>query len=1242
MDFVCAPRLAAPQLDDGDIVVDAPPEVPRPAPANPLTWLMPAAMLVAALGMALLYFTSGTSRSPMFMLFPVMMLVSVVGSLAYGARGTRRTGELDQDRREYLRYLDALDDATVRTAGAQHWSMHWTHPDPASLWTLVGGRRMWERRPDDTDFCVVRVGLGTLPLSTTLVAPEPTPSESVDPVTADALRRLVVARSAVSNLPVVVDLREHPRITVDGDVLAARGLARAMICQLAVLHGPEHVRIATVVDDAAAPEWEWLKWLPHQADYRLHDDAGPSRMTYRSMVEVKACESAHLVVLVDGGDASGDPPAGSVTVLMIGTTEAAGKGTGDRLPVAPECRDDLSPVTALTCARRLAAFRIGSSTTAGPPRALSGWAALNGIGDVEHLDAATCWRPRTGGRRLRVAIGVSDAGEPVELDIKEAAHDGMGPHGLCVGATGSGKSEFLRTLALGLIATHSPEVLNLVLVDFKGGATFLGFERLNHVAAVITNLSDEAHLVARMRDALAGEMTRRQQLLRAAGNYANVTDYEAARATGATLPPLPVLFIVVDEFSELLSQQPDFADLFTAIGRVGRSLGMHLLLASQRLDEGRLRGLENHLSYRICLKTFSSAESRAVLGTPDAYDLPSTPGLAYLKTAAGQLVRFRTAFVSSPVSRSAVLASSQRDCRPALFTACPVPRRRSEAVPDGPTTTRNILETVLDGLAGQGTPAHRVWSPPLAQSPALDVVLASSVGLAPLVVPIGLVDKPFAQRRDPLIADLSGAGGHVAIVGGPRSGKSTALRTLTLALAATHPPTRVQIYGLDFGGGVLAAMRVLPHVGAVAGRFEPALVRRIVGQVQALIRTREARLRRDGADARFDDAYGDVFLAVDGWAAVRQDFDGLEEAITAVAMQGLAVGVHVVVTASRWVEIRPALKDQLGTRIELRLGDPADSEMDRRKARLLGDCPPGRGITRDGLDMLIALPRLDGRSSKVDLDAALRADAGLLRARHPMAGAPPVELLPTKVTADAVAALAAGARSAAHVLIGLAEDDLAPVAVDFGGQSHLVVLGETECGKTSTLRTLCLELVRGSDASSTQILIIDPRRSLLGVVESEHLAGYAMSAAAAETHVATMARNLRTRVPGVEVSQRQLRDRSWWSGPEIFVVVDDYDLIAESAANPLAPLLDLLPHAADLGLHVVVARRSGGAARAMFDPFLARLRDLGCMGLTMSAGPDDGVLLGAVRPTSQPPGRGTLTRRGRPNQVVQVSWTDPQ
>ena len=314
--------------------------------------------------------------------------------------------------------------------------------------------------------------------------------------------------------------------------------------------------------------------------------------------------------------------------------------------------DQCDQATAEAFARRLTPLHtVTAGVTDTPSGEIAGpmdFMDLLGLGDVHGFDPALAWRQRPARDRLRVPIGLGDGGNVIYLDIKESAQQGMGPHGLVIGATGSGKSEFLRTLVLGLALTHSPEQLNMVLVDFKGGATFAGMSEMPHVSAVITNLAQELTLVDRMQDALSGEMVRRQELLREAGNYASIRDYEKARAAGEPLEPLPSLFIVVDEFSEMLSAKPEFIDLFVAIGRLGRSLGLHLLLASQRLEEGRLRGLESHLSYRVGLRTFSAAESRGVLGVPDAYELPPVPGLGFLKPDQSTLLRFKAAYVSGP------------------------------------------------------------------------------------------------------------------------------------------------------------------------------------------------------------------------------------------------------------------------------------------------------------------------------------------------------------------------------------------------------------------------------------------------------------------------------------------------------------------------------------------------------------------------------------------------------------------
>ena len=1215
--FAPAARRPATAFATADIAVVAPPEVARPTSSGLLVRLLPAFMSVASLGVMAAAFFSGSavSRNPTFLALPIMMLISVVVAAVSG-RG--RGAGLDADRVDYLGYLSDLRATVTETAAAQRSSLNWDHPGPDTLWTLVGGPRMWERRAADSDFCVVRVGVGTRPLATRLVAPETRAAQRSDPVTATALHRFLDAHSTITDVPIAIPLRPAAPVTIDGDSTRARALLRAMICQLAVLHGPDQLLIVAAISDRRRADWDWLKWLPHNQHPSAGDAGGSARMVYPSMAEAERALPAgtarpHLVVVCDLDERA--TAIEGASVLEVGSG-GAGAAVAIRHPGEAERLarpDQLEPAEALTCARRLAVYRAGEPAR---PDGGTGWPQLLGIADVGCFDPITLWRSQNRRDRLCVPIGTTTDRKPLLLDIKEPAENGMGPHGLCIGATGSGKSELLRTVALGMMMRNSPEVLNLLLIDFKGGATFLDLARAPHVAAVITNLSEEAPLVARMRDALAGEMNRRQQLLRAAGNFVSVAAYEDARRAGARLTALPTLFIVVDEFSELLSQHPDFAETFVALGRLGRSLGMHLLLASQRLDEGRLRGLEAHLSYRLCLKTLSASDSRTVLGTLDAHQLPNTPGAGFLRSATGELIRFQTAFVSGPRRAPAM---PRRPASPSvqLFTTrVTEPVAVLEEVSAAPA--RTVLQTALDRLSRLGPPAHQVWLPPLGDAPGLDTLLQGSA-LGFLSVPIGVVDRPFEQCRTPLVVDLSGAAGNVAVVGAPQSGKSTALRTLIAALAATHDPRQVQFYCLDFGGGTLASMSALPQVGDVAGRAEPQLVVRMVAELESIVRSREVFFRDHCVDE-----WGHVFLVVDGWAALRHEFEALEESITALAVQGLSFGVHVVVSASRWAEIRPSLKDQLGTRIELRLGDPADSEVDRKRAQQVPPDRPGRGLSRDGLHMLIAVPggRVEPRCG--DGESA----------------APPIPLLPAEVEYETLLRRA-GDQLGAEILLGLDERRLHPVAVDFERYPHLLIIGDNECGKTAALRLLCREIVRTKTAGQARLLIVDFRRTLLGVVESEHLGGYAMSPAALNALLPDLAASLQARMPPSDLSHAQLLTRSWWSGPDLYVLVDDYDLVGAPAANPLLALLEYLPYATDLGLHLVVARRSGGAARALFEPLLASLRDLGCMGLMMSGSPDEGVLLGAGRPASLPAGRGVLVTRPGDERLVQVAWTPP-
>ncbi|MCZ7419468.1 type VII secretion protein EccCa [Verrucosispora sp. WMMA2121] len=1302
-------RRPAPDIPVGDLPLPAPPELPAGTGTRWHQLLMVLPMLGGTVAMAMMFGRGGGTYAyvvgGMFGLSSLAMLATSWGS----SSGSPTKSEMMTARREYLRQLAALRRQVRQTVERQRAGLCYRHPDPSRLWSTVHSHRLWERRPADPDFAVVRVAVGPQTLATPLVPPVTRPPEELEPMTAGALRRFLDAYSVVPELPVALSLRSFARVFVRATPVgptgspAAQALARAVLTQLAVFHAPDELLVAVCAGPERRGRWEWVKWLPHAQHPTRADALGPVRLVASSVAELErlldqvlasrsrfspvgpATDGPHLVVVFDGGDVTGatelvgDGGIDAVTLIDLDTPPPR---LLDRFSLLLELRngrlhshsrdgsaevgaaDTLEIAEAEAVARRLAPLRLAATNGAdAAPGVEPGLPELLGIGEPEDFTAEQGWVSRSPRDRLRVPIGVGPDGGAVELDLKESAQGGMGPHGLLIGATGSGKSELLRTLVLGLAATHSAEQLNVVLVDFKGGATFAPFDRLPHTAAVITNLADALPLVDRMVDAINGELVRRQELLRRAGNFASLRDYERARATGNPLPPLPSLLLICDEFSELLSAKPDFIDLFLQIGRVGRSLGVHLLLASQRLEEGRLRGLDTHLSYRIGLRTFSSLESRTVLGVPDAHELPPTPGHGFLRFGTEPLRRFKTAYVSGPVRRRALAADAAGTERPRLLVfsthVTPVPQPPAPpAVEDETDDPRTLLRLLVDRLAGQGAPAHQVWLPPLDAAPALDELVGPltvdpvrglTVGNPELhgarQVPVAVIDRPFEQRRDVLWLALDGAAGHVAVVGGTQSGKSTALRTLVCALALTHTPTEVQVYCLDFGGGGLASVRGLPHVGGVAGRADPTGVRRTVGEMSTLLADRERRFaelgvesmaawrqRRDsGTDAGGIDVFGDVFLVVDGWTTLRGEYEDLEPLITDLATRGLSYGVHVVATAVRWLDFRPAIRDLFGSRLELRLGDPSDSVVARRAAAHVPERTPGRGITSAGLHFLTALPRTTGTDTAELVKQVGAAWTGPV--------APPVRLLPAVLP---YADLDLDATTGLRIPVGVAEADLRPVVLDFATEPHLVVYGDAESGKSSFLRALATSIVARFTPEQARVILVDYRRSLLGVISTEHLIGYGTAAAHSADLVESAAGYLADRAPGPQVSPTQLRERSWWSGPELFVLVDDYDLVASGPANPLRALEEHLPHARDVGLHLVLARRTGGAARAQYEPLVQRLRELSTSGLVLSGSPEEGALVGPVRPGPLPPGRGRLFTRREGVRLVQLAHLPPQ
>ncbi|MFD0307581.1 FtsK/SpoIIIE domain-containing protein [Streptomyces sp. NPDC127119] len=713
---------------------------------------------------------------------------------------------------------------------------------------------------------------------------------------------------------------------------------------------------------------------------------------------------------------------------------------------------------------------------------------------------AVAARWRMGGQSTMAVVGESYDG-PFGIDIRRD-----GPHGLIAGTTGSGKSELLQTIVAALAVANTPENMTFVLVDYKGGAAFKDCVNLPHTVGMVTDL--DAHLVERALESLGAELHRREHIL-AAADAKDIEDYQDLVRREPSHRPLPRLLIVIDEFASMVRDLPDFVTGLVNIAQRGRSLGIHLLLATQRPSGVVSPEIRANTNLRIALRVTDGGESSDVIDSPEAGHISkNTPGRAYVRLGHASLVPFQSGRVGGrrPGATDPRLLApwagplEWADLGRAALVKPKVEAREEEEITD----LKVLVDAVRDANRSLGIPSqHSPWLPALSETLLLDEVeVPAAAALAPgrlPPAPYGVEDIPADQARRPVVVDFSSFG-HLIVGGAPRSGRSQILRTLAGSIARTHSSSDVHLYGIDCGNGALNALTRLPHCGAVVARNQTERAVRLVTRLKGELTRRQDLLSDKGfadigeqrASVTEEERLPHVVVLLDrweGWLPTLGEYNHgeLTDELQTLMREGASVGMHLVVTGDRQV-LLGRMASLTEEKYGLRLADRSDFTMLGINARKVPEeIPPGRGFKNESaIETQFALLSDDvsGQGQAAALatigEAAAARDAEVPRARRPFR----VDSLPSRIGFAEAWEMRdpAVAQSRLWGLAGIGGDDIMAFGPDLSqGVPTFVVAGPAKSGRSTAL----LNLARSYLLQGVRLVIAAPRPSPLRELDGQ-------------------------------------------------------------------------------------------------------------------------------------------------------------
>jgi len=1156
-------------------------------------------------------------------LFALFCLLSPVLVIGNWWESRRQTGKATRGaRREHAEQLARFSADVSGRASEVIAHLRLSLPDPAEIVRRATdpSTRLWERRPEHDDFLMLSAGLGDRQLRPPLDQRR-TPSSEAETVLAEN-ERLRMA-------PILVDLSSGGVVGIVGPRIATLAAARSLLCQAAVLHGPADLQVAVLTEDERSSEWDWAKWLPHARDASRGGDArllagDPSRVSELAteLMDREGADDRFLLAVLDSDSLiegrgavgrallrSGETVSGiviarsserlpaictSVLQLEQDTAEAILRRPQAGESVDPLLVSGLSIETARDCALGLARFEDADLQLAGGslPSAVS-LLPLLGIGEPKPAGLTQRWGAAAQRSSLEATFALSEDG-PFTLDLVLD-----GPHGLIAGTTGSGKSELLRSLVAALAASHDPARLNFVLIDYKGGSAFAECAELPHTVGMVTDLDEQ--LGARALRSLEAELRYRERVL---GEYraGDLIAYQQLKA-----PALPRLLVIIDEFATLAAELPDFVASLVGIAQRGRSLGVHLLLATQRPSGAVNENIRANANLRICLRVQTPQDSSDVIDSPAAAKIARTqPGRAQVRLGPSELVPIQTALVTGSTVSGPPRAVDVR-----TFEFAPSGGgRQADAKPERSDLQR-LVAAARDAFESLGTPPpRRPWLAPLAAEVALEDLVELGpprplAGERGMVVPLALADDPDAQAQYPVGWNLDA--GNLLLFGLGGSGTTTTLATIGLALADTTGPDRAHLYVMDFGAGELAPLAGLPHVGAVIAASEHERQRRLLRRLRGELESR----RRLDAPARAGQPR--IVLLLDGYAGFASEHgdlagDATREALGRIWADGPEVGIHMAITGDRAGAIPNALASLSQQRLVFRLADLPDYAQFGIHRSDVPRFTPGRAVVGgSGQAIQIVRPR---DALAVAVSRRSPADG----ATAVPGGPPPIGVLPQQVPLEAVLTATRVGPESWFVPIGIGDEQLEPVGFELYAGDHALVAGSPRSGKTTVLLLLAALVARAHPEFTLTGIAVRPSK-LRECSELER--------------VVTTA----TELPALVA---ELRAATGAGAPQL-LLIDDAEMLTDEGRALTGLFADSPP-----GLHAIVAGRADGLrSLGHWSAGVRRSRT----GLLLQ--PDvqvDGGLLGVTLPRRPAPparpGCGYLVQAGG-FELVQVALPAP-